>query len=536
MLTPSDLAFDAVIPSPIMESTSIAVSPDGLYSVVSSRVPGNQGTFLEKVNSTNIPPVKIHDEPSNTVGFYGRDTRMIAFESNGVLFVYNLELLRVVRNIKVLPGSLFVSLSGRAPYIGAITPGKRKVFYCDEYGNHYMTKTSLREYAMPMWASSTTNGIFFSGQAWSGDDSIMMELRSHEGDSPSIVSSDYPVTLFRGVDAAIGDDSVQRALFTTSDEPHILKKLEKTVGSDTPLVDKVASVASLNSQISSVVTDNNLNPVIGVSYNTPIPDIALLAEENSYTSLLATRIYRGTERCELAHNGSSTLVSFTETPSLSPVIDIQSYALSGRPIKRVISQSPVGCIARESSIRNFSTSDGKYIDYRLVSKFDAETSMVDQAVIIPDPEGRILGGGYSPTVSTLVSSGVAVAIVGVNRKYSPVDTKKTLAADISELAKNLLGNRIAKRVGVLTDGRTADAMRALVSSRKLSKNISKVDIFRPSAQDIASLSPVEGVLVNTIYVEGDEVTTTTKKTSVIELPNDATLSSRAVGLIKDFWG
>lgn len=538
MIIPSHLAFDRVIPSPRNDINSVAVSPDGTYALISSDNSEYRGTFLEKIDSATIPPVKIHESPAHTVGFFGRNIRMVAFECDGVLHIYNLELLKTIRRMKILPGSLFVSSSGDSPYIGAVTEGKRRIFYLDEMARHFVTETILKEDSIPVWSSSTTNGIFSSGQAWSEDNSVKISIRSYEEDSPSIATSDSPVRIFQGVDSAMGDESIQRTLFTTMDEPNVVKKLEKRIGSISVDMNKVAEISNKNAIISNVITDNNLKPSMAVSYSTPIPEIALLTPENDYTNLLATRIYRNTNRCELYHSGISSLISFIENPAMSPVIDVQSYSISGRPIKRLECQTPVGCVAGENSINSFETSDSRIIEYRTISKWSTNRAMVKQAVIIPDTTGKIIGGGYSPMVSTLVSSGVAVIVVSANNKsIGQYLESKTAAADMSELAKHVLDKRIAERVGAIFDNDCSTIAKNIIESRKFSKRFNRVDIFEPDTKsEIALAQSTKSVhtRVNIVkYNDFDSVQVHKDKVQVIYLHHKV---SEAIKYLEEFWG
>lgn len=496
MLIPSSLAFDFYVDSETSDFNSIAVSPDGTFAIVSSDNDNYRGTFLEKIDSTNVPPVRISDKPSVNVGFFGNSSKMIAFEADGVLSIYNLLLLRTVRRVRILPGSLFTSMSGSASYVGAVSPGKRKVFYVDESGKHYISDTTLLEGALPIWTSSTNNGIFFAGQAWSDDDSVKMSIRSYDKEQPSVVTSSSSVSIFQGIDAAEGVDNIQRVLFTTMDEPGVIKRLEKRIGSNEPVVSTVSENNFDGVSFTSMVTDNNLRPVLGVSYDSVVPLIARLSDDDQYINLLGTRIFRNSNRCQLNHMGRSSLVSFTENPAMSPLIDVQDYSLPGRPIKRIECQSPVGCVPGENSINRFETSDSRYIPYRTVSKWSTEKTMVQEAVIIPDSTYKIVGGGYSPMVSSLVSAGVPVIIVKANTENKNSSAVRSMAADISELARHLVKKRVASRIGLICDQSLTGIVEAILSSRKMSKSFSRIDAFEPNESFLSAVRSYSSLHTN----------------------------------------
>lgn len=486
MLIPSSLAFDFYLDGRTSNFNSVAVSPDGARAIVSSPDGKYEGTFIERLDSSTLPPLRISAKPSDNVGFYGNNTKVIAFESEGILNIYNLTLQKTIRRVRILPGSLFTSPSGSASHIGAISPNEKKVFYIDEQGEYYLSGTKLKDNAAPIWTSSTKNGIFLAGQVWSEGSQIKMNVRSFEDEYPSTVTSSSPVSVFQGIDAAFGSNNVQRVLFSTMDEPGVVKKIEKTIWSRDPEISIISDSGDM-STVGSIITDNNLQPVLSVHYDSASPRISKLIKDSKYISLLTTRIFQKPDRCEMRHMGQSSLVSFTENPSMSPVIDIQDYSLPGRPIKRIECQSPVGVIPGENSINTFETSDSRYISYRVVSKWSTQKAKVQEAVIVPDHTGRIIGGGFSPMVSSLVQSGVPVIIIKVDSHHKNKSAMKSTAADISELAKHLLKRNIAYRVGAIFDGNLAQLAEIISTSRKMSRHFSRIEIVNPYEEDISFL-------------------------------------------------
>ncbi len=444
-----DIGFDDILSKPIILPNSISVSVSGNH-IVSSSYYGD--TFLEHVDNDGIPPVKIIPESSDTIGFFGRTVDLVAIATNNILRIIHLYKMEILATIEIRPGTLYVPPSGKSGVIGIVSPQGQN-FTIDDELNIRKGPLNIGKNYQILWSSNVTP----VGYMWVEEDYSKLYIRSTTQENGATFASSNGFTMY-GVWA---NPTMERheAFIVDRSEKNILKKVYST-----PEKLEIENIHEFPE--GSVITDVSLMSdgrpsVVSAIHNAENISYALPPE--TQVSKLIKNITSNNEKNTSAQCvGSSSYISWSQTPVTSPVAAVTNYGISNRPRHEIKGIKTLGenIIPTTNIVRKIPLNDKQILKYRLVSPYSTQHHLVDNVVIITDEQGFCAAGAYSPTVRILYEMGLGVAIVPI-RKYN----KKALNnyfLDLVDVSIDIKKSKIGKKVSILSSGDlNSDAIKAL---------------------------------------------------------------------------
>lgn len=467
------LGFDGILESPEVLKESIAISADGNYSVSSS--PG-RGTVLEHNVEGGGRPIQLFPFEADVVGFYGRDTSLIAVAHDDTLRIINLHRMEVTFTVKIRPGGLFVPRSGNSGYIGVVSP-QGSAYVIEDTGESHATPLKVTDDYDVLWSSQA----YPVGFTWSDDNAAYIYIRSQpdaDNDEGATISSQHGINLF----TVWRNDSKKRAeaYLSTYDEPHILKRLWSE--NSKSHMENVVSLPE-GAVIDNLVLFSSGRPVIAAGYHQGRSIAEIIPPQKNLVPILHRLVTDETKSVTATCMGAKSFVSWTQTPVTPAVPAVTNYPIPGMPRyeikggrpqytklktgKKVSFTIPRTNVPRSIPIKN--TTDGM-VYYRWVSPYPEKDATADTAVILLDKQGVVSAGEYSPTVKMLYDLGIPTAIVPVISTGDDMLPDTTL--DAIDVAHHILDTYGAKNVCILAEGEMVQAaFDALVKRKSPIRNV-----------------------------------------------------------------
>ena len=467
-LTP--LGFDNTLEFPTVYKDSIAVSASGEYSVSSS--PG-RGTFLEHKVEGGGKGVGLFPFPADVAGFYGRDITLIAIAHEDTLRIVNLHKMEVVSTVKIRPGGLFVPRSGNSGFIGVVSP-QGAAYIIEDNGDTYSTPLTVGEDYDVLWSSQAQP----VGYTWNDDSAAYIYIRSTPHDEGATISSTQGMNLF----TVWKNDAQNRSevYITTYDEPHILKRVYSQEGE--VVVDNVIELPE-GAILDNVVLFGSGRPALAVGFYQGRSVAEIIPPKKTLSPILHRLVTNEEKSTTATCMGVSSFVSWTQTPITPAVPAVTNYSIPGRPRYEIYGGRPqytelkTGAevsftvprtnVARSIPIKG--NSDAQ-VYYRWVSPLPEVGYTAETAIIIVDKEGLVSAGEYSPTVKMIYDLSIPVAIIPVIGVDD--DVLDDVAADIIDVAEDIIDQSLAKNICVLAEGENNySALKALTTRKSPVRNV-----------------------------------------------------------------
>lgn len=500
-----EIGFDELLEVPQTPENSFSISVNADYIAFSTP---ETATYIERVDTNKSPAIKLFSNHSSTMGFFGQDKDLLVtavktddprIETLRIIQVYNMQQ---VFSTRIRSGSLFVPESSKSPYIGIVTPAGNAYMINDRCETIDMNIEIPENYNV-LW-SSTVRPVGYTWTDHDGDNSqayIYIKSSPNEADNGSLMTSSSDVTIW----TVWSNSALKRheAYITTADTPHILRRV-----SSSPERAVVENIVSLDKgvEISHVVTLPNGKPSIVVA-NDRAKVIAEIIPPETDTSEMLQKIITDQHRMTLLNPiGVAAFSSWTQTPITPPVASITNYKRMGHPrheVKQSVKSGLNYDIPVTNTVRELITDDKETVRYRILSPYPIRRHTSSSIVIIPDKDGRISAGAYSPTVSRLYEEGVPVALVPYRKGKSEKDALEDLAYDLVDVSHHLTKTHKVARTPILmaNEEMCVPAMRAFQHKKS---NIEKLLLINPNNRVFGSLRKKELRQVVSAYFNVNE--------------------------------
>lgn len=482
------ILFDTMNPVDDFAPESVSISTSGRYVIASN----NQGTYLETVSTPRMEPIMILPFPCDTVGFFGKNTDVVALASGDTLRILQISKMSIVAKITIRPGSLFVPKYGESPYVGVLSESGQS-FFIDENGDAQRAGLKVGEYHEVLWSSSMSA----VGYSWTTGTLTNLYIRSRMEDKGAIVSSSHGINLYSVHRDYQTVDHI--AHLSTHDEPHILKSAQSA--SDAMIVEPVVSFAP-GTIIDRVSQLPDGRPIVVSGHKGAQVKTQSVGEESKLSLLIESILGNPTRLTSLQCVGLTNYLSWTQTPITPAVASVTNYSQTGRPRYEIATTRP----DREVSIpisNDIHTVVGpgkKKTTYRVVSRYELGSHTADTAVVVIDPVGSVSAGSYSPSVEYLYRQGVAVVIVPVEKvsRKGRHSVNDELVATLDSVSGDLMNKKVARRLVLISsDELVAAAVKAYNTRRSRFERLLIIDPADASSERIPAKRSYDVQIVTT---------------------------------------
>lgn len=495
------IGFDNILDAPDVLKDSVAASSNGEY-VVSSSV--GRGTFLEHKVEGGGRSIKLFKTTADRVGFFGKSVDLVAVASGDTLRILHLHKMKVISTIKIRPFGLFVPASGNSTYIGVVSP-KGKAYLVADDGEVVNTPLTVAPNYEVVWSSNVSP----VGYTWNDENAAYIYIKSTEEDKGATLSSTHGMSVF--TTWYNRNQGRHEVYMVTFDEPHILKRV--WAGDGEAHVDNVV-VFRKGTILDNLVTMSNGRPSIAAGFHNGVSVARIIPPETRLATLLKNVITAEEKSTAAVCMGTSSYVSWTQTPITPAVPAIVNYSVPGRPryeiyggrprYTQVKNNSEVDfTVPTTNSIHTVLTSDHQKVTYRYVSPLPEQGYTSDVALVIVDEDGIVSAGSYSPTVKMCYELGIPVAILPVVSKGNLDHSIEDTALDLVDVSRDIVDSKLAKKVVVLSEGRISPAALHALTHKK--SEVSSCILYHLPAGSIPKrLKKPERVTV--VFDSKDEVT------------------------------
>lgn len=455
MINSRSIGFDSLLDFPVTLYDSVGVSSNGNHIVTSDY---HNGTFIEHSDTWNLGHKKILPEIADSIGFFGSYKDLIAMSFNDRLLILDRYSLEIFYRCTIRPGSLYIPPIGRSSKIGYVDKNGQT---CILHEDNRVEKSSLNVGTSSKYDVLWSNTVAPVGYKSIEDDVVNLYIRSRKEDKGNTISSSYGMF----VHTVWWNPHMKRheVYITTIDNMSILKRV--TSSANGPVIEEIAALDK-GKEITDLITLSDGQPALLVGGQgtevvaKPIPPITNTAE------MLKNIFVNSTDKQTVKTIGDTLYTNWKQNPASPPKLEVVNYGLSGHPTYEVKGNMPHDAVEPAvNHVHTMRTKDKQIISYRLVSPFSIKKHLVETVVIIPDYEGYIAAGEYSPTVRLCYNAGIAVAIVPtriLKNKFTMNDYK----LDLIDVAYDIKSKKIAKNIIVLGNKEYASIALDAMQDRK----------------------------------------------------------------------
>lgn len=451
------VGFDHLLDAPITLKDSVGVSINGNHIVTSKY---GKGTYIEHSNEYNLPPNDLLLETADSIGFFGRDQDIIALSIKTDLLIIDRYKLELLDKKKIRAGSLFVPDSGGSEKIGFVDPHGQT---CVLYDDGRFVKSSLHIGKNTHYEVLWSNTVTPVGYKAVEDESVILYIRSRKEDTGVTITSTWGMY----VHTVWWNPSLERheAYITTIDNKNVLQRVTSTT--DEPPVTDVLTLEP-DVDITDVITLSDGRPIL----LTGIRGTQIITESippDTNTAEMIKGVLTGSaDKQEINPVGNTMYINWRQNPVCPPHLELVNYGAIGHPTTSIQANKPDNIVSPPvNKIVTLVTKDKHELNYRFLSPFDHRDHLVQSTVIIPDYEGSISSGEYSPTVRMCYDAGLAVAIVPIRlikNKFSMNDYK----LDLIDVCYDMKSKDVSSSFTVLGNGEYASAALAAMQDRRSS--------------------------------------------------------------------
>lgn len=501
-----DIGFDEILHIPPTPEDSFSVSVNGDYTAFSTP---EIGTFIERVDINKSPAIELFKESSTTMGFFGQDKDLLvtAVETDDP----DVEILRIIQvysmqqifSARIRAGSLFVPQSSKSSYIGIVSPAGKAYMINDKADTIDMNIEIPHDYRV-LW-SSTVRPV---GYVWTDNEShdksqgyIYIKSSPNEGDNGSLMTSSSDITIW----TVWSNPSLKRheAYITTSDAPNILRRVSSS--SERANIENIVSLEK-GVDITNVITLPNGKPSVVIGYDRSVVIAETIPPETDMSKMIQKLSSDPKRLISINPIGTTAFTSWSQTPITPPVAAITNYKRMGHPrheIKSSIEDTLDYTIPVTNEVKELMTDDKETIRYRIISPYPIKRHTSTSVVIMPDKDGKISAGAYSPTVSMLYNEGVPVALVPYRKGKSEKDALEDLAYDLVDVAHHLTRDiKIARNPIIMAnEDMCAPSLKAFQHNKS---NVSKLLLINPNNAIFDSVKKKEKRKISSAYFNVNE--------------------------------
>ena len=204
--------------------------------------------------------------------------------------------------------------------------------------------------------------------------------------------------------------------------------------------------------------------------------------------------------------GTTAFTSWSQTPITPPVASITNYKRMGHPrheIKSSIDKKLDYTIPVTNEIKELTTDDKEKIRYRVISPYPITRHTSSSVVIIPDKDGRVSAGSYSPTVSMLYKEGIPVVLVPYRKGKSEKDALEDLAYDLVDVSHHITRDLKISRKPIImaNEDMCVPALKAFQHNKS---NIDKLLLINPNNIIFDSVKKKEKRRISSSYFNVNE--------------------------------
>lgn len=449
------VGFDHILDHPVTLKDSVGISLNGNHIVTSKF---GAGTFIEHSDTYNLKPNDLLLEDADSIGFFGRDQDIIALAVMEDLLIIDRYKLEILDKKKIRPGSLYVPDSGGSSKIGFVDPyGQTCILYDDGRFMKSSLNVGKNNHYEVLWSNTVTPVGYKAVE----DESVILYIRSRKEDTGVTISSTWGMY----VHTVWWNPALERheAYITTIDNRNVLQRV--TSSTDEPSVTDVLTLDT-DVNITDVITLSDGRPVLltGIKGTKVIAEV--IPPETKTSEMISKILLSSSDKQDINPVGNTLYVNWRQNPACPPYAQLVNYGVTGHPTYDIQANRPDNVIQPTvNNIVTLTTKDKQELNYRFISPFNTDDHLVQSTVIIPDYEGGISSGEFSPTVRLCYDAGLAVAIVPVRyvkNKFSMNDYK----LDLIDVCYDIKSKDISDSFVVMGNGDYTNAALGALQDRR----------------------------------------------------------------------
>lgn len=468
MIGDKNVGFDSLLDFPITLYDSVGVSPNGNLIVTSKY---NKGTFLEHSNTSNLSPISILPEEADNIGFFGRNTELIALSVKNKLIVIDSYRMDIFAEKDIRPGSLYVPASGKSSRIGFVdSSGQSCVMTEDRKVERSSLYVGNNEKYHVLWSNTVTPVGYHSIE----DDTVNLYIRSKKEDKGSTISSTWGIYTH----CIWWNPHLKRheAYITTLDNKNTVQRITSSDGS--PVIDEVCDLGK-ETTVTGVITLSDGQPILVTGRRGTEVVSEEIPPETNTAAMLKDVLTFDHDKQEISLIGNNIYTCWRQNPASAPKLEVVNFGISGHPTYAVKGNEPNNYADPAiNQVITIKTKDKQNINYRLVSPFNPKKHLMQSIIIMADHDGYISSGEFSPTVKMCYDSGIAVAIVPTRELKKRQFTLNDYKLDLIDVSYDIKKKNIAKKV--ISMGNNQYSLVALESMQDRRSSITDCILIDPS--------------------------------------------------------
>ena len=329
MNTPNYFAFDKILDTHLPDIRLAGADSTGQWVIASN----DNGVFLEECGEDLVsPPIQMFAESADSVGFFGRDIDLIAVAIGSELSIIRFYQTEVVAKFAIRPGSVFISDNANSQRIGAISP--QGVVFTVEESTLKGVPTSLKvgEGYNVLWSANA----YPVGYTWADERAHIFVKASQPGEPGAVLHSAEPLKVL-GMWTNT-QHKRHEVYYVSATTPHILRRMFSHHGA--VVTDEVASF-DRGSVVDHVISlPSSGKPVVVTAYNKALMQTKTLVENTALTDVMNTITTNKRVRVTPTITGSSSYISYSQTPVTQPVTAITNLFVADHPTHEISSLMP----------------------------------------------------------------------------------------------------------------------------------------------------------------------------------------------------